>query len=90
MPLYEYRCIECGEIITRLCDYELRDDPVGCLICHAETERLFPKPHIGPDGIYSYAPNIGDKDSFDRKQAKIDKWNEAKREGRQPKLIDEV
>ena len=89
MPLYEYRC-EAGHVTTRLRPYEMRDEATECPVCGAPTLRLFPKPHIGPDGMYSYAPNIGDKDTFDRKQAKIEKWNEAKREGRQPKLIDEV
>jgi hypothetical protein len=40
--------------------------------------------------MYSYAPNVGSKDAFDRKQAKIEQWNEQKREGKKPKLVDGV
>lgn len=65
MPLYEFRCID-GHTTEHIRSYGTRDDPVLCK-CGKPTERLFPKPHVEPDGIYSYAPNIGSKEDFERR-----------------------
>jgi hypothetical protein len=69
-PLYDFRCAN-GHTHQRLRSYEGRDEPAKCLLCDAPTERLFPLPHVPPDGIYSYAPNIGSAEAFERKEAKI-------------------
>ena len=69
-PIYEYRCGS-GHTHTRIRRYDDRDDLAHCVVCGEPTERLFPLPHVPPDGIYSYAPNIGSADAFERKEAKI-------------------
>lgn len=75
-PLYQYHCATCGHTETRLRRFEQRFDPLACK-CGVEMTWLFPLPHVPPDGIYSYAPNIGTADAFERKEAKI-KEREAK------------
>jgi len=89
MPLYDYSCPECGSKTTRLRRYTERDEPVLCT-CGRLMERLFPLPHVGPDGMYSYAENVGSKDSFDRKMAKLEQREQTKRETGKVKLVDEV
>jgi putative FmdB family regulatory protein len=66
MPIYEYKCTE-GHVTEHVRSYAKRDEPVACK-CGAETVRLFPLPHVEPDGIYSYAPNIGSKERFEKQQ----------------------
>jgi len=90
MPIYEYRCSQCGKISSRICSCEESFTPLACIECGAETERLFPIPHVPPDGMYSYAPNIGDSESFERKQTKIEERERIKRETGKVRLIDEV
>lgn len=29
------------------------------------------RPHVSPDGVYSYAPNLGDPERFERQRAAI-------------------
>jgi putative FmdB family regulatory protein len=79
MPLYDYRC-PAGHITIRLRNYDERDAPVLCRECGVVTERLFPVPHVGPDGMYSYAPNLGSKDTFDRKWDLMEQRKRAKAE----------
>lgn len=65
MPLYDYRCPE-GHVTTELRGFDQRDTPVVCK-CGQPTERLFPRTHRLPDGMYSYAPNLGDPEKFERR-----------------------
>jgi hypothetical protein len=69
-PLYEYRCATCARTETRLRKFERRFDGPSCT-CGMDMTWMFPVPHIEPDGIYSYAPNIGTSEAWERKQAKI-------------------
>ena len=48
--------------------YERRDDPRSCPTCGEPTVRQFPLNHVPPDGLYSYAPNVGDPEVFERRR----------------------
>ena len=85
MPLYEYKCPN-GHIHDRLRKIDERDHPARCLQCDTPAQPIISAPHVMPDGTYSYAPNVGSMDDFDRKRAKIEKMNEAKKDGKKPKL----
>ena len=89
MPLYEYRD-ESGHEITKLRKFEERDEPLFCEECGQSMLRFMSVPHLQPDGVYSYAPNVGSADEFERKRTKIEMMNEAKRDGKKPKLIDKI
>jgi len=80
-PLYDYRCPACGQTVTRFRKFEDRFDPMICA-CGVEMTWMFPVPHIEPDGIYSYAPNIGTAESWERKQSKIKEREERNAERR--------
>jgi len=81
MPLYEYCCRHCGRTHTCLRKFERRLDAVAC-VCGAKMDWMFPVPHIEPDGIYSYAPNIGTAEDWERKQGKIKEREEQNAERR--------
>jgi len=78
-PIYDYRC-PCGKEVTRLRKWVIRDAPITCE-CGEPMGRLFPRPHCLPDGVYSYAPNIGSAENFERKQAILDRNHERKKDG---------
>lgn len=65
MPLYDFTCPN-GHTLERIVRYELADDQV--CHCGAVLTRLMHKPHCPPDGVYSYAPNIGTEAAFERKR----------------------
>ena len=88
-PLYEYKCPN-GHTHQRLRKMDERDNPAPCLQCDSDAEPIISAPHLQPDGVYSYCPNVGSADTFERKRAKIEKMNEAKKDGKKPKLIDTV
>jgi putative FmdB family regulatory protein len=69
MPLYEYRCGE-GHTAERLRKFDARDDATRCERCGSAMSRVFSAHHAPVDGIYSYAPNLGDPTAFERKLAK--------------------
>ena len=87
MPLFEYRC-ENGHLTTKLRRFVLRDTPLDCPECGQPMEPIISAPHVAPDGTYSYAPNLGRADAFDRKKTIIEERESARREGRKPKLGD--
>lgn len=70
MPLYEYRCAS-GHVTEKLRRYLERDRPVVCPECDMEARRIPSAHHRQPDGIYSYAPNLGDPNRFERQQQAI-------------------
>lgn len=72
MPLYEYAC-EDGHTAERLRPYEQRDTEAPCPTCQKPTHRLPPRPHCSPDGVYSYAPNMGDANAFERRHEALRK-----------------
>ena len=50
--------------------YVQRDDPKSCK-CGEPMTRLVSLPHCSPDGIYSYAPNVGSEADFERRRAAL-------------------
>ena len=84
-PIYEYRCPN-GHVHERLRKISERDNPASCLVCMGQALPIISLPHIEPDGVYSYEPNVGSKDDFDRKQAKLAKHREQRKDGKKPKL----
>ena len=87
MPLYEYRCPK-GHVHERLRKYSERDEPCICVECDEEAKPILSIPHVEPDGVYSHTPNIGSADAFDRKQAKLARDCEARKDGLKPKLTE--
>ena len=85
MPLYEYRC-SAGHVHERLRKISERDNPASCLVCMEQALPIISLPHIEPDGVHSYAPNVGNREDFDRKMAKIAKHKEDKKDGKRRKL----
>jgi putative FmdB family regulatory protein len=78
MPLYEYRCPGCGALEThfRAMGERNRRRP-ACPTCGRRNMELqISRPHIVPDGVYSYAPNIGDPDRFERQREAIKRTKE--------------
>ena len=69
MPIYEYICEQSHtqEIIRKWAE---RDECPVCSVCGAVTVRLLPLPSRRPDGIYSYAENIGRP--FEKRQQAIE------------------
>jgi putative FmdB family regulatory protein len=67
VPIFEYRCPS-RHVIEALRKFEHRDEPQTCH-CGQPMLRIFSAHHQAPDGIYSYEPNIGSADAFDRKMA---------------------
>jgi putative FmdB family regulatory protein len=72
MPIYEYACSD-GHISDVIRSIARRDEAVACLTCGAETTRLeVSRSHVPPDGVYSYAPNLGDPERFERQRHAIE------------------
>lgn len=69
MPLYDYRCPE-GHSRERIRKYDDRDAVLIC-VCGEPMKRTVSAHHAPVDGIYSYAPNLGSPEVFERKQAKM-------------------
>ena len=69
MPIYEYKCVA-GHVTETIRSYANRHDCPRCR-CGLETTRLFPTPHVEPDGVYSYAPNLGSEEMFERRRTAI-------------------
>lgn len=69
MPIYEYRCPS-GHMREELRKAE-QSEAITVCSCGALMTREFPRTHCPPDGVYSYAPNIGDPAAFERRQQAI-------------------
>lgn len=76
MPIYEYTCNQ-GHRCDRLRKYHQRNNGVWCGECGRRMKRVPSLPHCAPDGVYSYAPNIGSPEAFERRQEAI----KARRDG---------
>lgn len=66
MPLYDYKC-RCGNVVEKLRKFEYRDDEPLCPRCKEPMSRQVARPHCVPDGMYSYAPNLGDPVKFEKR-----------------------
>jgi hypothetical protein len=62
--IYQYSC---GEHITeKMRKIADRHQPVECE-CGKPSKLIISRPSGSPDGIYSFAPNMGDPNVFDRR-----------------------
>ena len=74
-PLYEYVC-QNGHTTTALRAFRERANPLGCDECGGIMDPVISLPAKRTDGIYSYAPNIGNPDKHERWQHDIAKKRE--------------
>lgn len=65
MPMYDFECQSCGDHQERLLPARFRDKGYLCA-CGGTYRRVVSLPAKRTDGIYSYAPNIGDPDMAER------------------------
>lgn len=68
MPTYEYAHGE--HRTTRFRPMSQRHDPVTC-DCGEPMALIISGAHVPIDGVYSYAPNIGSADTFERRRAEM-------------------
>jgi hypothetical protein len=66
-PIYEYRCGE-GHVHEDIRAYGFRDRRTRCPRCHRIAKRIPSAPHVEPDGVHSYAPNVGDPVAFEKRR----------------------
>ncbi len=64
--VYEYKCSN-EHYTTKFRKMDNRHDPVTCE-CGEPATLIISKTHRQPDGIYSYAPNVGSEWDFERKR----------------------
>lgn len=69
-PTYEYRCGD-GHVSDRRCRYEDRPKTIACHRCGRRARPIISLSGVEPDGVHSYAPNIGDPVRFERQQEAI-------------------
>jgi hypothetical protein len=65
-PIYSYLC-PYGHRHETLRKYEHRFDADPCPKCGAPTDYVISAPHVEPDGVHSYCPNLGSADNYERK-----------------------
>ena len=70
MATYEYRCGD-GHLSERRASFSARPKTVTCDRCGRRAKPIISLPHVEPDGVHSYAPNIGDPVRFERQQEAI-------------------
>jgi putative FmdB family regulatory protein len=67
MPIWDFECVN-GHRVERLVKIEDRDRPRLCSTCREPLARKISPTHVAPDGVYSYAPNVGDPERFERQR----------------------
>ncbi|MBK8006764.1 MAG: zinc ribbon domain-containing protein [Gemmatimonadetes bacterium] len=67
MPIYTYQCPK-GHRQERFRKITARRRPVPCNRCTAKAQLVLTRTHCPPDGVYSYAPNLGDPARFERQR----------------------
>lgn len=70
MPIYVYECPN-GHKTEMIRAYDDRLEPVPCHLCDAHASYTISAHHAQPDGIHSYAPNLGSEAEFERKTETI-------------------
>lgn len=50
MPVYEYRCEDCGQGVDRLLPHERADDPGPCEACGGSLQRRFSRVAVKLEG----------------------------------------
>ena len=76
MTLYQYRCSD-GHNSEQFTDMAKRNEPRLCPKCGKPASRIMAAPHVAPSGTYSYDPNTGDPNTFDRRHEEIKARNNA-------------
>ena len=71
MPTYEYSCESCSHVHSQIRGMAERNRPATCPVCRSSATLIMSAPHVPTDGVYSYAPNIGSPEAFERKQEAI-------------------
>lgn len=64
--IYPYRC-DNGHTFDLIRKMAERDEPAPCPSCGHNAPRVMHVPHTIPDGVYSYAPNLGSEAAFARR-----------------------
>lgn len=70
MPIYTYACPK-GHRAERFRKMADRNHTLQCPTCRLATRLILSLSHVEPDGIYSYAPNIGSEQAFEARRAAI-------------------
>jgi hypothetical protein len=70
MPLYDFECPN-GHRHEVIRSYDRRDESWPCLTCEGPMARIWSAAHVPPDGVYSYAENLGDPERFERQREAI-------------------
>lgn len=65
MPIYDYS--DGTHQTTRFRKMDERHNPLTCPECGEPMHLIISKTHRQPDGIYSFAPNKGDPNVFERR-----------------------
>jgi len=69
--LYDFRCTN-GHVTEVFVRHAAdRDLDRECRLCGAPLVRTLSAPHCLPDGMYSYAPNVGNADAFELRQIRL-------------------
>jgi putative FmdB family regulatory protein len=67
MPIYVYECAR-GHRAELFRSIRARNRRAPCPRCGKPLALTIARSHVAPDGVYSYAPNIGSADRFERQQ----------------------
>lgn len=68
--LYQYLCSD-GHNSEQFTDMALHSESRTCPQCGGVAIRVLMAAHVPPSGVYSYEPNMGDPDTFDRRHEEI-------------------
>lgn len=67
MALFEYQC-PAQHVTEAVRSFARRDESPTCPHCQQATVRIeISRNHVPPDGVYSYAPNLGSEAAFERR-----------------------
>ena len=84
--IYQYQCRQghTGERYRKMAE---RHDPVTCDICREPMHLIISRTAKQPDGIYSYAPNVGNARAFEQRRVAISENKERRKDGLRPKTF---
>jgi putative FmdB family regulatory protein len=66
-PVYEYQCQDCAHVSEELRPMYARNRGGICSQCGQLATLVMSRSHVVPDGVYSYAPNVGDPVAFEKR-----------------------
>jgi len=85
--IYQYQC-ERGHTVESIRKIAQRHDPVTCDICREPMHLIISRPAGSPDGVYSYAPNLGNANAFELRQMNIRVNRERAKDGLRPQVFE--